>query len=361
MGVKHKIYILLLILIIALTGCRHFNSSDINMAGISLADIRVHSSAAYYLSEEGILYSLGADGDSSSYVLYKNSKKGIVAENVKTFGEMTGGGYYISNSDELYIWNRNVLPLYNYNYKDSHKMILQDVKYVAFESYFMVYIDKTNNLYLAGEFGEKSYSIEQSQLLGNDVTAVDVEDSTVIWAQNDGTIKSYGDIEIEKLDISKVQESLNTSKIESILLECDKLFVLQEGNLWFCGNYENLITGSNNTNGFDVILLKQDIINVSSSINTVAGIDSQGAIYIWGKCLSNSLEDTKNPHYDYYEGYKAAIDAKSVYVSDGCFCYVDNSGNSKIFHANGPDGFYGNSTKDVYVGINREPVMWVDY
>ena len=40
--------------------------------------------------------------------------------------------------------------------------------------------------------------------------------------------------------------------------------------------------------------------------------------------------------------------------------YVDINGASHIYCSGGYDGFYGNSTKDRYVGLNRDPVTWVE-
>ncbi len=48
-------------------------------------------------------------------------------------------------------------------------MILKDVKDVSLGTDCMVYIDINNNLYLVGELGDESYSIEQPKLLDNNV------------------------------------------------------------------------------------------------------------------------------------------------------------------------------------------------
>ncbi len=359
MGIKYKVCILLLILMISLTGCLDYNTADINMAGIPLEDIYVGGSSAYYLSEDGILYSPGANVDAGRYVVYQDSKKGIVAENVRTFGLMSYGGYYITNDDELYIWNLHKLPLYNYNHRRHHKMILKDVKGVSLETDCMVYIDINNNLYLVGEFSDESYSIEQPKLLDNNVVDFSWGKGFLLWERMDGTIKSYGDIETSEFYIAKLKEVLDDSEIQLINIDGDMMLVLQGGKLWFYGDYEKLITGECSTNEYDWILLKQDVINVSTASVTLACVDSQGGLYIWGKCLSNGLEDTTKVHFDYYEDYKVASDAKIVCVNYGFFGYIDTAGNSKVFNYGGPKGFYGNSTDDECVGINREPITWV--
>ncbi len=218
MGIKYKVCILLLILMIGLTGCLDYNTADINMAGIPLEDIYVGGSSEYYLSEDGILYSPGANVDAGRYVVYQDSKKGIVAENVRTFGLMSYGGYYITNDDELYIWNLHKLPLYNYNHRRHHKMILKDVKYVSLETDCMVYIDINNNLYLVGEFNDESYSIEQPKLLDNNVVDFSWGKGFLLWERMDGIIKSYGDIESSEFYIAKIyyykynQEIFTTSR-----------------------------------------------------------------------------------------------------------------------------------------------------
>ena len=97
------------------TSCNeNFNTAHINLYNVKLVDMCITSSSAYYLSETGTLYSPGADPNASHYVLYQNPEKGIVANNVKEFGEMVFGGFYIDNNNSLYIWNQYEQPLFNY-------------------------------------------------------------------------------------------------------------------------------------------------------------------------------------------------------------------------------------------------------
>ncbi len=68
-------------------------------------------------------------------------------------------------------------------------MILKDVKDVSLGTDCMVYIDINNNLYLVGELGDESYSIEQPKLLDNNVVDFSWVKGFLLWERMDGTIK----------------------------------------------------------------------------------------------------------------------------------------------------------------------------
>lgn len=73
---------------------------------VQVVDAWTYLTGAYYLSADGVLYSPGADTDASAYTYYRDEYHWIVAENVASFGHMTGGGYFISRDGELVFWNQ---------------------------------------------------------------------------------------------------------------------------------------------------------------------------------------------------------------------------------------------------------------
>lgn len=358
----HKLFPCILLCVIFLLNSCNFNTADINLYGIKLSKAEANGSSAYYLSEDGTLYSSGADSDAGCYVLYQDEAKGIVAENVKQFDKMSGGGYYIDNNNDLYIWNKNVLPSCNYNKAKQHTKILENIKSAIVDTDTILYVDITDNLYLIGKFGSELYSIDQPKLLGSNVTAFDYASNLVLWTQSDGSLNNYGDTsDYEYLDLSYLRGQLGFSNVSNICITKHRLLILQDENLWCYGDYQSLISNDAVVESSmpELKLLKQNIVSVSASINTIAALDEQGAVYIWGKCISNDLNNTTSPEFEYYEAKLAAENAKSISAYDGCFCYVDIDGSSHAFYYTGWVDFYGNSTDDECVGINREPATWV--
>lgn len=363
MRILRKLFVGILICATLLLNSCDFNTADINLYGVELAKAEANGSCAYYLSESGTLYSPGADSDAGCYVLYQDKAKGIVAENVKEFGEMSGGGYYIDYNDDLYIWNRDILSLYNYNKAKRHTKILENIKSAIVDTDTILYVDINNNLYLAGKFGSEFYSLYQSKLLGSNVTAFDYGDNIVLWTQSDGTFNSYGDFSnYEFLDLSYLKSQLTFSNVSDICLTRHRLLILQDKKLWCYGDYQSLISGDEPVENSvpELKLLKQNIVAVSTSLNTIVALDEQGAVHLWGKCISNGLNNTTSPEFEYYEAKMVAENAKSIAAYDGYFCYVDIHGNSHAFYHMGWTVLYGNSTDDECVGINREPATWVE-
>lgn len=61
---------------------------------VQVVDAWTYLTGAYYLSADGVLYSPGADTDASDYAYYRDEYHWIVAENVASFGHMTGGLFH---------------------------------------------------------------------------------------------------------------------------------------------------------------------------------------------------------------------------------------------------------------------------
>lgn len=355
MGMKTHITSVIICLIISLAGCS-FNVSDINLHDVDIRKVKATVSSAYFLDRNGILYSTGADSDASSYVIYKDKNKGIVAENVVDFGEMVGGGYYIDEQNNLYLWNKNDQPLYNYQ-KGKISFVLSDVLYVDFSNKNMIYIDTNNNLYLVGEFDEKSYEITKPKLVANNVESADIYNNNLLWCSRDGELGSFGTVSFPEFDILK--QRFASEKIEKIQITNNYILLLSNNNLWFFGVEFSTSNNCEDSHFHTLKLLSTEIIEANGSNNAIIALNQDGEAILWGKCISNSTENITSAEYEYLDNYILADNATSVYISGGCICYVDDQFDSKIYHNSGWSEFYGNSTEDEIVGINREPVTWM--
>ena len=354
-----SVFAICMLFVFVFTGCSSFNTAKINLYNIKLQKVLATSSSAYYLSEEGTLYCPGADSDAGSFVLYSDKRSGVVAKNVTDFGEMSSGGYYINKDNELYVWNSYVNRLYGYNEIKTHTKILSGVKKIIFDLYYAVYIDVEDNLFLIGEFNDQKYSVESPKLLATDVSVFDTYEGTILWIDTKGEIELYGNSDKTFLDLKIINEKFDGENIVDISLERYQVFILQKDELWCYGDYDGLINGSKQGLQKNV-MLKNGVCDFETSINTLVAIDIYGNAYLWGRCLSNDRSYTSEPIYKYYDGLKVAEKVTSVSVSDGSFGYVDSQGRSKIYYSGGFSSFYGNSTKDEYVGIMREPAEWID-
>ena len=325
------------------------------MYDVALSEVYAHSGAAYFLSKEGTLYCTGADSDSAAYVVCQNPSKGIVAENVKSFGELIGGGYYINQKDDLYIWNETAIPLYGYNQTAEQAKILENVKFVAPGIDCFIYIDTNSNLYLIGKFGEEIYSIENPKQLAKNVTCADIKNTSILWAESNGTFNGYGNTD------TGMTEKLNARFKDSIITNIyigNFVSILSNQQLWYYGDYEKLVTGKG-SQSVGLTMLSDNIAKVSCSASTIVALGTNRTALIWGRCISNDAQQTDLPQFEYYEEFSLAKNAENVYVSDSCVCFIDTTGKSNIFYFGGWPAFYGNSTKDACVGIKRNPIQWI--
>ncbi len=353
-----SISIALCIVLVLFCSCKgNFHTAKISLYDIKLSEVKAHSGAAYYLSNDGVLYCTGADSDAASFVAYQESKSGIVAKNVKSFGELVGGGYYINYNNDLYMWNESELDFYGYDRKKEHVKILENVHYTTTSSNCLIYIDTKSNLYLIGKFLNETYSVDNPKLLSKDVVCADVNNNTVIWAKKDGNIGFFG--EIDTVMLTELKENFTGFGTTDIRLSNNFVTILTNNQLWFYGDYQKLISGkASKTTG--LTRLGDNIESVSCSLRTIAALDGEGKVLLWGRAVSNDMQNTKTPQFDYFENFCLTKNAVDVFVSDSSVCYVDKNGRSNIFYASGWPAFYGNSTKDTCVGVKRNPNTWID-
>ena len=348
---------ILLLLSLLLSSCA-FNtlSTDISLNDVKLIEVYAHSAAAYYLSREGTLYCTGADTDAASFVVYEDAKNGIVAQNVKLFEELVGGGCYIDNNDDLYLWNESQISLLGYGSPNKHTKILSGIKFVSAYSKCLIYIDMDSNLYLVGSFLGEDFSVDNPKLLDKNVSCADIYDERIVWARNDGEIDGYG--KIDSAAFNKLNAVLSEASFLDISVAKDFIVVLCNNELWFFGDYQMLVTGEK-TESNQLIQLGKNITKVSCSRRTIAALNDNGNMLLWGRCVSNSAQDTRSPCFEYCEKLCLAEKALNVFVSDSCICYIDENGYSCIYYASGWPLLYGNSTDDSCVGIKREPTKWI--
>ena len=360
MGTIRKVALcfLLLLMQFSLFACENnFHKADISLYKTELVEVQAHSGAAYFLSNDGALYCTGVDSDTASFVVYQNPINGLVAENVTSFGEIPGGGYYIDRDHDLYIWNENSLPVYGYTKKGTHAKILDNVIFAAAYSHCIIYIDKNSNLYLMGTFHEQEYSVDNPKLLAKNVSCADINNGIIIWANINGGFGSYG--KTNSAMLIELNSHFSNSDITDICITSEFVTVLSNNQLWYYGDYSKLTTGD----ASGIIKLTQlggEIKSFSCSRRTIFALDSNLNAWIWGACVSNDAQNTKSPQFEYYNNFCLAENVINVFVSDSSICYVDKNGSSNIFYSSGWPEFYGNSTNDLCVGIKREPNTWIN-
>ncbi len=357
MGIRRIKFFSLLIVIALLSGCQNtFHTAHIDLSGVKLTDVVAHSTAAYYLSHDGILYSPGADSDAGSFVSYTDSEKGIVAQDVAYFTEILGGGAYIDHHNNLHIWSKTTLPLLEYSSAPNHQQILEDVRWVASSSYGIIYITSSSDLYLIGEYHNEKYDIRSPKLLGGNVIAADIDNNRIIWADHTGTLYSYSDM--DDSFVAQYNTHFAGADITQIHTTPNYIALLSNNELWYYGDYQQLISGEPQPEK-QLVFLQENVKSVSCALRTIGAVDPEGNLCIWGRCISNGSTQTQQPEVAYYEKKVLAENADSIFVSDSTICYIDENGHSQIFHSDGWQGFYGNSTNDSCVGINARPCTWV--
>ncbi len=358
MGMIRKTLLFMLTsMLLLLCACSNsFHTSNISLYEVKLSEVRAHSGAAYFLSEDGTLYCTGADSDTASFVLFQDTKRGVVAENVSSFGEIPGGGYYIDKNQNLHIWNKHSLPLYGYNDAAKHMQVLEKVVVAVANSNCLLYVDNCSTLYLVGTFNKESHSIDSPKRLAEDVVCVDINNETILWAKEDGTIDAYG--QANSTMLAELNAQFVGTGVTEVLVKEEYVAVLSDNSLWYYGDYQKFVTG-NESKAIALTQIGSRIWKISGAGKAIAAIDADANLRLWGKSISNNLQNTDVPQFTYCKDLCLAKDATDVFVSDSSICFVDKNGSSNCFYSSGWPEFYGNATKDSCVGINREPSTWV--
>ena len=367
---------------VAIDSILSFHSADLDfLYDVELSELEVDNIEAYYLSVDGTLYSAGADIDASAYVVYQDKKQGIVAKNVACFDTMSRGGYYIDRNHNLYIYNDSDIPFYDYK-KDRHKLIVENVISAQVTPERIMYIDTNHDLYFVREyayhcFGDKNAnSLERPLKIASGVSRIIYESlrsEFLVYLDLEGKIQIFGVTDKEELtyvsdwiyleDMLCLKEQFQDFEIQEIssLNNGNRLVLLKNGELWFYGDYQRFIEGSDEkTAEKELRLLCENVCAISDSNVAFGVLDTENRFFVWGRCWENDGESSDKTNRVYVEKRLISDQAKSIHLGAATIGYVDINGASHIYHSGGYVDFYGNSTKDRCVGLNREPVTWIE-
>ena len=230
----------------------------------------------------------------------------------------------------------------------------------------MTYIDSNHELYYVGEWDKETYYLDKPLKVGTGASAIiSVEKEFIVWLDLEGKIQIFGSMSRNDLtyvdDLLYIKEQFQDFKIKDIssLREGGRLVLLENGELWFYGDYQHLTEDpKKKESDKELRLLCENVCSISSNSQDAFGaLDSENRFFVWGRCWANNADMFE---FIYVDKKLISDQATSIYLDGSTICYVDTNGASHIYHRRGYVDFYGNSTKDKYVGINREPVTWVE-
>lgn len=299
------------------------DSFDISNEKIVDADIG--NNTAFYLTSSGSLYSPGGEHDMGCYTLYADDSIGLVATDVKDFGKLHNGGYYVTKANELYIWNYNQLNDIGYTQSKKFQQVLSNVSWASIcihnsKDAFMTYIDMKNNLYICGKFNKEIIPSSSPKLLDSSVVCAQATTKNIIWFDESGNYNIYGDTkDFEYFDKNVLIEN-NIKKVNRFEISNDSLsngntgyiLMLSDDKLWYYGNLKRI--GLSAENKIDIVMLSEDIIDFSGDYRTIMGVNNQGEGKVWGYFLSNSNDEQQAPPYEKYNGKTMIHNVKGVTV-----------------------------------------------
>lgn len=356
-----KIFIVLFSFIVILSGCSvlgDFNTADPKLYDKKIVDAYVECNEALYLDNDGTLYSPGADIDAGRYVTYMDKSKGIVAKNVISFGTIFPGGYYITENHELFMYNRDVIELYNYEKKKSHCKIKENVRSVAFGYNCAAFIDMDERLFFIGESEGKVYTFNNPKYIQDKVSCICAHQDQIIYCKTDGKICGIGLSEYSK----RLIDTYNASKISgvcmSVQLNDSFLLCLENENLYFTGNMGELI-GEKLNDDVTSFILQKNIVDYDSDKDKILTVTSQHEGYVFGNCLSNNKYNTETQEYLYYNNHRFIENVIGVSDAGSGFCFITTDNHTAYFGFRGSWHFVGNSNNSKIIGINNTPVTWI--
>lgn len=357
---KYKVLTIVIILCFSLllSGCK-YNTSQVNIKDIFVVKAQADYTEAYYLADNGNLYSPGADGDAGRYVCYINERKGLVAENVRSFSSIRDGGYYITRDNNLYVWNWESLRYIGYR-KNKPQLVIKGVSQAIVRLEFTVYTDLENRLWLIGKFNNNSYSFKNPKLISENVFSVYCFGNEIIYATSDGSVKTFGSDKEEPqyLKIVKEQEFENVSGNFQMIFSKDAGMVLENGNLHFYGDFDKFL-GKEEINEVKDRVIARNIKTFDFCVETAAAVNRDGEAYLWGKVLSNGPENTETFEYTYLNGKKMFDNINNVCVrGPSAICFVTKDGKTEYYGSTGSVCPAGNSNRGRFIGINNKPIVW---
>lgn len=325
MRTRNRTILACVICLAVLSGCGFNSAESFDIHNVPIIKAEASSREAYYLAEDGTLYSPGADSDADCYVVYEDSKAGVVARNIKDFGTMSNGGFCIDRDGNLFMWNKAAQPAFNYPKAKTLAMIQTNASFAQYYNDELFYIDTDGNL----------FALSQNRLISENVAVFD----SGIWLCEDGTLHQYG----SEYTLPELEAGISDIKACG-----DKILLLADKNLYLCSD-----------NGAK--LLCEDVIafdcSSSSAGYTVAAIDSEHDAYVWGRCLIGSRDG--KPVFEQVEKMPVTSNVKAVHVDGSFLTFICSDNTTAVFRSEDPWGFCGNSSSGDFVGIENAPVKWV--
>ena len=343
-------------LIVALF-CTFFGPSFAEVISqVQVVDAWTYLTGAYYLSADGVLYSPGADTDASAYTYYRDEYHWIVAENVASFGPMTGGGYFISRDGELVFWNQTKKPTLGITKTHCYVSAAQDIQEAAVGGNTFLYLNTHAELYAVGQINGGVFSMEEPLLLDREVRCFDAAlCDEMFWIRKDGTIGICGGKTLTRraalLENAVPAEQL--AEAEKVMVTKNAILLLASGNLWYAGDI-GLLSGKEAA-GETVQCLGSGITHFTADAEMVAAVDEAHCGILWGKVLTNGPEETEQEIYEYWWKVPALEDVRNVSGDSTYLSFVFDDGTTGCFHRSASSSFCGNSTDAKVVGLRNQP------
>ena len=327
---------------------------------VQVVDAWTYLTGAYYLSADGVLYSPGADTDASAYTYYRDEYHWIVAENVASFGPMTGGGYFISRDGELVFWNQTKEPTLGITKTHCYVSAAQDIQEAAVGGNTFLYLNTHAELYAVGQINGGVFSMEEPLLLDREVRCFDAAlCDEMFWIRKDGTIGICGGKTLTRraalLENAVPAEQL--AEAEKVMVTKNAILLLASGNLWYVGDI-GLLSGKEAA-GETVQCLGSGITHFTADAEMVAAVDEAHRGILWGKVLANGPEETEQRIYEYWWKVPVLEGVRNVSGMTDSLCFIFEDGTTGCYRSLDGRGYCGNSSNAKVVGARNQPVTWV--
>lgn len=328
---------------------------------ISVAEAQMGYAYGYYLSEDGTLYSPGANTDAGPYVHYASRWNSIVGENVVSFDIIVGGGLYVNADGDLVLWSQHKQPALGLVKTHCFVTVAHGVRYAEGSRTTLVYLDDHDRLFAAGEVDGQVYNVESPVQLDENVQCLAQFNyyDDLIWIRKDGTIRIRGDeASVRRAALlEKAVPAEQLAKTEKVMVTENAILLLASGNLWYAGDI-GLLSGKEAA-GETVQCLGSGITHFTADAEMVAAVDEAHRGILWGKVLANGPEETEQEIYEYWWKVPALEDVRNVSGDSTYLSFVFDDGTTGCFHRSASSSFCGNSTDAKVVGLRNQPLTWV--
>lgn len=360
-----SLWMVTVLLSFCLGGCATLQSiDDFNTAtSFSLANKKIvmangNSSGAFYLCDDGSLYSPGADIDGGRFVVFQDENSGLVGRNVRSFDS----NYFIDTDNRLHFWNNIALATFGYTTPRTIQVIQENVQDALYGHETMAVLSTKGELLAFGRWGEERYSATNPHKIAEDVVFMAGFNDGIIYMKK-GESLSVFEAGIEKLPwwwgalSETVSRHSAPEKIE-LIAQPDAAILQLDQEVWYYGDYEAMIGGEKGEKG--CTLLSEHAKQISAIPGAVSIVEEDGKGYLWGSFLSD-CERVKEATHSYYERFCFSEQLNYVALdSSQSLLMVYMDGTTGAFRGNDTWGFLGNSSSEEYVCFGQKPVVWVE-